>query len=273
LNAVIEIACPAKVNLFLSVGPPDDSGMHPIRTVFQAISLFDTLRIERAPGRTAIEFEDEAVPEDNTLTKTLRLLAEVAELPPLNLTVIKRIPSEAGLGGASSDAAGLLRAIPLLTRSRASEFELSEIARAVGADVPFFLVGGRAKAEGYGERLTPLEDPIPFWLVVAQPEARCSTREAYARLDEIQRSWREFPLADDLHNDFELVAPEESLALKQCLLDLNATEALLCGSGSAVFGIFPDEPSAERARRAVAPEVGGKAWVCRSLTRMESLSL
>lgn len=272
MNAVIEIACPAKVNLFLSVGPPDDSGMHPIRTVFQAISLFDTLRIERTLGRTTIEFEGEAVPDENTLAKTLRLLAEVAELPPLNLTVIKRIPSEAGLGGASSDAAGLLRAVPLLTHSRASEFELREIARAVGADVPFFLLGGRAKAEGYGDRLTPLEDPIPFWLVVAHPEARCSTKEAYARLDEVQRPWRTFPLADELHNDFELVAPKESLSLKQRLLDLNATGALLCGSGSAVFGVFPSEPSAEMARRAIAPEVGGKAWVCRSLTRMESIS-
>lgn len=267
-----EIACPAKVNLFLSVGAPDASGMHPIRTVFQAISLFDTLRIERSTERTEIQFKGQLVPEENTLTRTLRLLAEVVDLPPLKITAVKHIPSEAGLGGASTDAAGLLRAVPILTQSPASEFELREIARAVGADVPFFLLGGKARGEGYGERLTPLSDAPPIWIVVALPDARCSTKEAYERLDEVKRPWRDFPAADELHNDFELVAPRESMALKERLLSLNATEALLCGSGSAVFGLFPTESEAEKARQAIAREVSGRAWTCRSLTRMESIS-
>ncbi|HLO99583.1 MAG TPA: 4-(cytidine 5'-diphospho)-2-C-methyl-D-erythritol kinase, partial [Fimbriimonas sp.] len=98
------ILCPAKLNLFLSVGPLDHRGYHPIRTIFQAISLYDELEIERSDK---IEFscDDPSVPEDNTVIKAIRLMQEIADFPPVKVKLTKRIPSQAGLGGGSSDAA------------------------------------------------------------------------------------------------------------------------------------------------------------------------
>ena len=126
------VACPAKVNLFLSVGPPDATGYHPLRTVFQAISLFDELMIEIA-DRTEILCDWAGLPPENTLTKTLRLLQEIAILPPLRIYLNKRIPPQSGLGGGSSNAGGLIRAARKLVPS-ITDLEAFMIARAVGAD-------------------------------------------------------------------------------------------------------------------------------------------
>src|SRR5256885_14356896 len=103
------ILCPAKINEFLSVGPRDERGYHPIRTIFQAISLFDELTITEAEEDSFACNID--LPERNTLTKALSLVKEFVDVPPLAITLKKEIPTGAGLGGGSSDAAGLLRRI------------------------------------------------------------------------------------------------------------------------------------------------------------------
>jgi 4-diphosphocytidyl-2-C-methyl-D-erythritol kinase len=102
------VRCPAKVNTFLSVGPRDARGYHPLRTVFQAVGLFDEVSISTAP-HDEIDCDWDGLPTENTLTKSLRLLRELAPIPPLHITLKKRIPSQAGLGGGSSDAAGVIR--------------------------------------------------------------------------------------------------------------------------------------------------------------------
>lgn len=263
------VPCPAKLNLFLAVGPRDRRGYHPIRSVFQAVSLFDTLEIEPGHGSHRVEFDVEGIPERNTVTRTLSLLAEVIDLPPLTVRVRKRIPLESGLGGGSSDAAGVIRAARTISQLPIPEAELLGLAQTIGADVPFFLTGGRARAEGYGERLTPLPDPQSEWYAIARPEVGCATGEAYARLDEIDYVWRDYGPA--LYNDFERVAPCESLELIERLNGLGALESALSGSGSAVFGRFAGETRAKEARDALTRE-GTRAWVVRSLTRAESLS-
>jgi 4-diphosphocytidyl-2-C-methyl-D-erythritol kinase len=242
---------PAKINTFLSVGPPDRRGWHPLRTVFQAVGLYDELHVE--PGRSGVTFEGEDVPEENTVTKALRLLGEIADLPPMGLRIVKRIPSCAGLGGASTDAAGVLRLARRLVPGL-PEAEVKGIAAAVGADVPFFLVGGRAKAEGYGERLTPLPDSPEEWVVIARPDVGCPTPAAYKALDALgDRPFLDFE--DRLYNDFERVAPCECLDLIERLNWLGG-RAGLSGSGSAVFGLFPSRDAAEiAAGRLSAPFV------------------
>lgn len=245
----LEVQCPAKINTFLAVGPKDERGYHPLRTVFQAVSLYDTLRISVADAPT---FSCSVpLPEDNTVTKALRLVSEALVVPPLKIELEKNIPMQSGLGGGSSDAAGLLRCLPQIIGHQIPKPLLEDIALSVGADVPFFLLGGRAKGEGYGERLTPLPAPETTWMCIVQPSATCSTAEAYARLDDLDYRWRDFPPDGELYNDFERVAPCECLHLKEELLALGASGALLTGSGSAVFGVFDSEAAAHVAAEQV----------------------
>lgn len=266
----LTIRPPAKVNLFLAVGPPDRRGYHPLRTIFQAIGLYDTIEISAGEGGHEVTFDDPSIPESNTLTRTLRLLSEVMPLPPLRVHVRKGIPSESGLGGGSSDAAALMRAARRISGLTVPDGEMAGIALAVGADVPFFLMGGRARAEGYGEKLVPLPDAPKEWLVIARPGVGCATGPAFARLDALTYEWRGFPSSDELYNDFERVAPCESLDLIERLQVHGARDAALSGSGSAVFGRFTSEESAERAADRLRAERVGQVWVAPTLTRAES---
>lgn len=245
------LTCPAKINIFLAVGPPDERGWHPLRTVFQEIDLADALTFERAE-RDEVTFSVEGIPARNTVTRTLDLLRERVEIPPLRIYVEKRIPAESGLGGGSTDAAALLRhfggGLP----------NLAEVALRIGADVPFFLVGGRARAEGYGERLAPLSNLPRRPLVLARPEEGCPTGEMFRGLDARTREFRAFPGGDVLYNDFEQVAPCASLDLIERLLVHGADDAGLTGSGSAVFGRFADDARAAQAAQAMRREA---PWV------------
>lgn len=265
-----EVFCPAKLNLFLAVGKLDARGYHPIRTVFQSLNFGDLVIVE--PGEDEVEFIGEEVPVANTVSRTLRLLREIAPIPALKVTVHKRIPSQAGLGGASTDAAGLLRATwklaPFLPKP-----EMAGIAQAVGADVSFFLVGGRARGEGYGEVLTPLADSTIKHVVLIKPNVDCPTGPMYGRLDALEFPFREFPNDDDLYNDFERVAPCESMDWAERLQVHGSSAAGLSGSGSAVFGLFETAESAESASQALKAEGAPFVHATRFATRLESLHI
>ncbi len=232
----LKLHCPAKINETLKVGPPDERGYHPIETIFQAVSLFDALTISPAPGDSFVC--DRELEGLNTVQKAWNLMREYVALPSLAVTLEKHIPAEGGLGGGSSDAAGFLRGANSLTGGKLADRDLFEIALAVGADVPFFLLGGRAEGRGYGEKLAPLPDGAAKWLVLAKPEVSCSTAAMYARLDEVGRP-------SEVANDFELVAPSECLALIERLRALGAEQAGLSGSGSACFGYFASRNDAD----------------------------
>ena len=270
-------SCPAKVNTFLAVGKKDAIGYHPIRTIFQAVGLYDEVVVEDregAPGgSTGIAHEvgihrivcDWAeFPAESTVSKALRLASEFVILPPLQITLQKRIPAQSGLGGGSSNAAGVLLAIQQMGINILPH-EMREVAKAVGADVPFFLVGGRAKAEGYGEILTTLPDLPTEWYVIARPEVGCATGPMYAALDALDYPWREFPDRDELYNDFERVAPCDSLDLIETLRTLGARDAGLSGSGSAVFGRFLAEEKAVAAKDYLVERLSCRAWAVKTL--------
>lgn len=219
--------------------------------MFQEIDLADAITLEPAE-EDAVTFSVPGVPARNTLTEALRLLRERLDIPPLRVHVEKRIPAESGLGGGSSDAAALLRHL-----GRGLP-DLAEIALRIGADVPFFLVGGRARAEGYGERLMSLPDLPPRLLVLVRPAEGCPTATMFQSLDASPREFRDFPAEDILHNDFEQVAPCASLDLIDRLRVHGADDAGLTGSGSVVFGRFA---SLESARRAAALMAAEAPWV------------
>lgn len=232
----MKLLAPAKINPFLAVGPPDARGYHPLRTIFQAVGLYDEIEVEPGSG---VEFVGQDVPSENTVTKALRLAREAnPDLPEVAVRVTKRIPSPGGLGGGSSDAAAVLLALPLSPEQRFG------IAQRIGADVAFFLLGGRARGEGYGEILTPLPDSESYWLVLAKPDVDCPTPEMYRKLDAVPREWRDW--GKESYNDFERVAPCECLDLIDRLASFDAP-AGLCGSGATVWGRFFARESAERA--------------------------
>jgi 4-diphosphocytidyl-2-C-methyl-D-erythritol kinase len=178
--------------------------------------------------------------ESNLAFKALRLCSEIFEFQPLEISIQKNIPLQAGLGGGSSDAAATLR---LLNRISGGVLKphLDSIALACGSDVPFFLGASPcARAGGRGERLQPLEAPTPAYLAVVMPYAvQCSTAEAFAKLDALPE--RQVVRPEKVpYNDFERVAPVESLELIDRLASFGAEPVGLCGSGSAVYGFSPE---------------------------------
>ncbi|HWD40953.1 MAG TPA: 4-(cytidine 5'-diphospho)-2-C-methyl-D-erythritol kinase [Fimbriimonas sp.] len=263
------VRCPAKINTFLSVGPPDAKGWHPLRSIFQAIDLCDELLIEVA-SKDEVVSDAEWLPSENTLTKALAAARKVLFFPPLRVALRKRIPAQSGLGGGSSDAAGLLRAIRKLTEQNV---DWISVAASIGADVPFFLVGGKASAEGYGEVLTPLPDDNERLMLVAKPSVGCSTPEMFKRLDQAPREWRDFAEDDALYNDFLAIAPAECRSLRDHLIAFGALDAGLTGSGSAVFGFFEDHTSALTGAELAKQLPGIETWPTRTLTREESLEM
>jgi 4-diphosphocytidyl-2-C-methyl-D-erythritol kinase len=257
----ITINAHAKINPFLWVGPLRADGYHEIETVLQAVSLCDTLTFSPAQ-QLSIRCSDSSLDGDaNLVAKAYRLSSEIADLPPLDIYIDKRIPSKAGLGGGSSDAASALRAFDYLSKGALTK-QVSEIALACGSDVPFFLGGStRAIAKGRGERLQPLQAESRSLIIAKPANVASDTKSAYGKLDAIQN--RPLTRPDIMpYNDFERVAPCESLEVIDRLRGLGLTECGLCGSGSAVYGVTQDSAS-------IAAEIKSeRIWVaeCQTIT-------
>jgi 4-diphosphocytidyl-2-C-methyl-D-erythritol kinase len=259
-------AC-AKLNLGLRVLYKRPDGYHELRTVFQTISLADTLDVtfERARKTTVVVEGTPEIP-DNLVVKAAHLVMEAMRIQgDVRFNLKKHIPSGAGLGGGSSDAAAVLLALPVLAGKIIPSDRLVTIAAQLGSDVPFFLQGGTALGLGRGEELYPLpSQKVPYALVVS-PDVHSSTAEAYRGVSERLTS---IPLQNKLHsfqqklwggglpvcmddNDFEPVvfaAHPELAKIKSRLLRAGATAAAMTGSGSSLFGIYPDAASRDRAQ-------------------------
>ncbi|MBR5688254.1 MAG: 4-(cytidine 5'-diphospho)-2-C-methyl-D-erythritol kinase [Prevotella sp.] len=256
----------AKINLGLNVVARRSDGYHDLETIFYPIPLYDTLEVtekddtedDAAPFDLQITgMELEGDPDDNLVVRAYRLLAQDHPLPKVHIRLHKSIPSQAGLGGGSSDAAYMLRVLNEMFDLRIDAPTLTKYAARIGADCAFFIQSTPAYATGIGDVLTPLEeDQIPLsgrYMVLVKPSVAVSTREAYSRIQpkapamncvEAARlpleTWREH-----LTNDFEdSVFPlyPEIQQIKEQLYQAGAVYALMSGSGSAVFGIFNEEP-------------------------------
>ena len=284
MSKIVRLSAFAKVNLCLHVVGKLPDGYHELRTVFQSISLHDSLELELSSSREiALEVKDSALPVDssNLVWRAIDALrGELGLCRGFRARLTKRIPVARGLGGGSSDAAAALLGVLRLTRRELPLPRLLEIASSLGADVPFFLLGGRALGVHRGDEIYPLPDlPARTLLVVSPRSIGVSTRDAYSWLDQqlttpaaTSKMWSFCALcwsrqSGGLLNDFEAAVFSRHPRLgqiKRRLLQEGAAEAALAGSGSAVFGFFRNPAQARRAARAFPDD---QVFVARTLSR------
>jgi 4-diphosphocytidyl-2-C-methyl-D-erythritol kinase len=246
----------AKLNLTLRVLGRRPDGYHELRTTFQSLELHDTLTFTARTGPFAIACSDPDCPRDesNLIWRAAERLCRDRRrngaLSGVEVTLTKRIPSRAGLGGGSSDAAATLRALALLWRLRVEPERLCAMAAEIGADVPFFLEGGTALGLERGDLLFPLIDRPRWWVVLARPSFGVSTKDAFAWWDDSGTV-----ATASAANDLQPAVAARHPAITRLVAKLRragAREAAMSGSGSAVFGLFDRRPAAEAAARALA---------------------
>lgn len=256
--AVIMIAYPiAKINLGLNIVSRLSNGYHGLETVFYPVGIRDRLEVSEAAGAgvSSVELEVEGMAidgdiESNLVVRAYRLLASRYSLPPVSIKLSKTIPTQAGMGGGSSDGAYMLRLLNEMFALDLDDEALMKLAAGLGADCPYFIRGGAQYAEGIGEKLRPIGlDLNGYYIGVVKPAVSVSTREAFSLvspqrpkrncLDIVREpieTWRRL-----LENDFErsvFALHPELGSIKRRLYDLGAIYAAMSGSGSALFGIF-----------------------------------
>ena len=248
-----------KINLGLSITEKRPDGYHNLETVFYPVNLEDALEIRTSPEaekKTTLHqygMEIAGSPEDNLAAKAYSLLDKEFHLPPVEIHLYKHIPSGAGLGGGSSDAAFMLKLLNEQFHLNLSEEQLEIYAATLGADCAFFIKNKPVYAEGIGNIFSPIELSLKgYQIMIVKPDVFVSTREAFANIhphhpeypvkEVIRRPVAEWK--DTLINDFEAsVFPQHPVIgeIKQELYNQGAIYASMSGSGSSVFGLFaPD---------------------------------
>ncbi len=255
----------AKINLGLEIVGRRADGYHDIRTLFQTVTLADELDLEPAPdGDIAVSGDDPDIAWDRTNLvdrAARRLRDETGAARGARITVRKTVPAGRGLGGGSSNAAATLLALDRLWDLNLGPDGLAPMARGLGADVPYFLKGGLCLGEGIGDRLTPLPDLAPRPCLLVFPPYPIPTPSIYAGVDasltspgKVSKIERFLESGDFglLENDLERVifrAHPELERWTRFFRERGALVSQVSGSGSAVYGMFPDAASAEAARR------------------------
>ena len=293
-NSQVTLYAPAKINLFLHVIGRRPDGYHDLETWMQKLQLYDTITLEMLPGREGeIDFfcADDNVPTD---TSNLAVRAAQAYLAAsrkakdfgVKIVLEKTIPVAAGLGGGSSDAGTVLRGLNSFFDQEFSEPELLAIARPLGADVPFFAVAYDAVlAQGIGDIMHPVSSLAGCSFVLVNPDIFVSTAWVFQNLT-LTRSKKTSKLScfqkdndvslllAEMHNDLEQVTCEkypEINRIKASLLAVGASKVLMSGSGSTVFGVFPDSEELKSSdfKRIVGglrQEYGEKVYLLRACT-------
>jgi 4-diphosphocytidyl-2-C-methyl-D-erythritol kinase len=286
----VRIPAFAKINLRLDILGKRADGFHELRTIFQTISLHDELRLRasRQPGIALTIRGNEPLSQEpsrkNLVYRAVEALRRELKIRGgVEIELKKKIPAGRGLGGGSSDAASALLGYLRLTGRKIQAARLMEMAASLGADVPFFLLGGRALGANKGDEIYPLPDiPKQHLLVVSPKDIHVPTSDAYRWLKAKPlrltkpaanpKLWEFCALCwsaqgSGLSNDFERPVFRRCPRLdqiKRALLQRGAAEASLAGSGSAVFGVFP---SPAMARRAAVGFPHDQTFVCETVSR------
>ncbi len=256
----LRVRAPAKINLYLKVLGARPDGYHELETVFQAVELYDELFIECTSGRTSLEVpgHPRLETEDNLVLRSLRWLEQETERSiPVRMKLVKGIPEAGGLGGGSSDAAAALVGISTLLDLGLQEHDLRRATADLGADVSFFLTGGSAVGEGIGERLTQVQLPMDYGLLLVNPGFPVSTAAVYREYSksltgEITRGtvWQGLRklqrVVDLLHNDLQDVAERlypEIVTVRNEMANAGVSNVLMSGSGPTVFGMLDPDSS------------------------------
>lgn len=264
---MITITSPAKVNLILKVLRRREDGFHDIASLMQKVSLADEMEFSPRREGIALACPGSHLPtgEENLVVRAARaLFAEAGFAGGVEITLRKRIPTAAGLGGGSSNAATTLTVLNDLFQFGFDRDRLIRIGARLGADVPFFLYGRTAWAFGIGEILEPAEPPPGMWLVLVNPGFEVPTKWVYQSLNlpltktPLKYSIPSFSgireLAAALSNDLEKVTVARYPVLEELkgfLLRQGALGSLMSGSGPTVFGLFESEPDAIQAEGAL----------------------
>ncbi len=239
-----------------------EDGYHNIETIFYPIGLHDVLSVEPSETCDDYSFSNSGIsisgdPENNLIIKAYRLIQENYDIPPVDISLLKKIPFGAGLGGGSSDAAFMLKALNELFQLKISTENLEAFAAELGADCPFFIRNQPVFATGIGNIFTPVELSLRgYYLLLVKPDIAVSTPDAYAGITPSKpqfslpelvkkpiKEWKE-----SVVNDFEKTVFSKFPAigeLKEQIYNLGATYASMSGSGSSVYGIFKTKPDFE----------------------------
>ena len=262
----LELKAYAKINIGLRVTGRRSDGYHEIETVFQQIDIFDDIVVEKlSPGQIVVETTNPELPtgEGNICFRAAEKVRKASGVNfGVKIFIKKNIPVGAGLGGGSSDAAAVIRGINELFQLNLADQKRQNIARELGADVVFFLLGGTAWATGIGDVLQPVSSMPHFWGVLVYPNIEISTAWAYKNINfsltktkkiikleslfEKRESMREF-----FQNDLEIVVFDkypELAEIKEKFYQSGAFFASMSGSGSSVYGLFTDIAGAENAQ-------------------------
>jgi 4-diphosphocytidyl-2-C-methyl-D-erythritol kinase len=277
----------AKINLSLAVVDARPDGYHGLRTVFQSLALHDTLRFVEAEEGLEIACSASGVPLDerNLVWKAARLVwAEVGRRgePRGRVRITKRIPAQGGLGGGSADGAAALVGWDRLWATRLPVGRLRDLARELGADVPFFLCAGTALGLERGDEVHPLDDAASRWVVLVFPTFGVSTPDAFRWWDEDSRrlpapgfrlpAEPESHAAGPVFNDLEAPVSRrhpELVEIRRALEGAGAEAAAMTGSGSTVFGLFRTRHAAREASDRLT-SVGWRTIVTRTATRLQA---
>ena len=249
MKALYDISAPAKLNLFLHITGRRADGYHLLQSVFMLIDWCDTLHFEiRADGQVSREDLNVPLPDDDLIVRAAKALKAAGNTGlGVHIGVLKSIPSEAGMGGGSSDAASTLLALNRLWNLNLPLSSLNQIGLTLGADVPFFLQGHNAWVEGVGEKITPIKLPTTRFLV-AKPHQGLATAQIFSHPDlkrdtetAIISGFAEHPFQfgrNDLQSVAQTVCPGITDTLKW--MESCGLEGRMTGSGSAVFAAVPD---------------------------------
>ncbi len=278
-----KILAPAKVNLFLEILKKRPDGYHEIRSLMQAVGLFDSLWIRAGTGGREIRCPGypELENEDNLVLLAISLLEkELDRSLSISIRLIKRIPPGGGLGGGSSDAAAVLSGVNHLLGNPVSPDRLGALAAQVGSDVPFFLKPGTALALGRGERIEPWPSLSSWWYVLIFPGFSISTAWAYHQIKfpltqkektiniKSLKDQGGIPGKEQIKNDLEKwVLPAFPVLgeIKKALQEQGCLKALMSGSGSTVFGIWEDKYKAGEAFIRLRKKGWGRVFLARGL--------
>ena len=268
---------PAKINLLLRVLRKRPDGYHDLASVMQQISIYDELEYTMQQEGITLHCPGTDLPtnEQNLIYRAAQtLFNHTGYRNGVEIVLNKSIPSAAGLGGGSSDAATTLMTLNDLCSLGLSKTELIKLGAKLGADVPFFIFGRSAFATGIGDKLQTLPDLPQINMVLINPTFPLSTKTVYENLNltltkkknnySIPRFYALGDVVRELHNDLEAVSLKmhpELNDLKQMLMKEGALGALMSGSGPTLFGIFADEKSAKEAREAILKKVSGECLV------------
>ncbi len=272
----LSVKANAKINLTLNITGKLPNGYHTLRSIMQSISLHDIVTVEKTAPNEIEVICGGGIPsgEQNIAYKAAREFFRFADISDMGvkITVDKHIPSEAGLGGGSADAAAVICCLNKLFGCELPQKALCEIGASVGADVPFCIMGGTALCEGIGEVITPLSPLECECVLIAKGKLGISTKEAYEKIDSTEIKHSPWEISDFsggfeswaklCSNDFEAVSDDPEVeAIISEMKSCGASLSQMSGSGSAVFGLFSEHENAESCRKKLS-ELGVFAEIC-----------